>query len=56
MIIKDIVKKEIFSSIFCFGNEIKSIAEQGKLLVDEIKRNSGEYNSAIDKRIEKCML
>lgn len=37
-------------------NEIKSIAEQGKLLVDEIKKNSGKYNSAIDKRIDKCML
>ena len=34
-------------------NEIKALAEQGKLLVDELRKRTGNYNRAIDKRKEK---
>ena len=34
-------------------NEIRSLAEQGKQLVDELRKRAGNYNRAIDRRKEK---
>ena len=34
-------------------NEIKALAEQGKQLVDELRKRAGNYNRAIDRRKEK---
>ena len=34
-------------------NEIKALAEQGKQLVDELRKQAGNYNRVIDRRKEK---
>ena len=34
-------------------NEIKALAEQGKQLVDELRKRTGNYNRVIDRRKEK---
>ena len=34
-------------------NEVSTLAEQGKQLVDELRKRAGNYNRAIDKRKEK---
>ena len=34
-------------------NEIRALAEQGKQLVDELRKRAGNYNRAIDRRKEK---
>ena len=34
-------------------NEIRTLAEQGKQLVDELRKRAGNYNRVIDRRKEK---